>query len=542
MTGRLGFIRRLAAVALVLAGWAEPATAGPLAREPVVAGFCGEPAALANAAGQALSNLPPADGADAAWVRSLARAALDRKLQCDGTGATLEGAAGPVDALTGAARSPDATARTPVLNLKARAAVEILESAALLLSGASPNERAGALKALERRADSLPPALFERAAAAETDPALRQALEVVVQAAELRSPDPAKRVAAVDRLVGNPTTRTLTQLQKLAQDPLYKSDAAFARAVDAGVAKVERSLAITGALTTIYNGVSLASILFMAAVGLAIIFGLMGVINLAQGEFIMLGAYVTYVVQQVLRAVAPSLVDYYLILAIPIVAIVVGAIGMAFEAVLIRHFYKRPLMSLLATWAISLFLINIVRVVFGTQNLQFETPFYVKGGFQVVGDFIMTWNRLFAIGFAVLTLAGTAFILRRTSLGLNIRATTLNRDMAGCIGIPTRQVDRLAFGFGSALAGLAGLALSPIYNVNPQMGTLFVIDSFMVVVLGGVGTLTGTVIAALGVGQINVVIEPLYGAVAAKVIVLLMIVAFLQWRPEGLFAVKGRRK
>ncbi|MHB2169016.1 urea ABC transporter permease subunit UrtB [Alsobacter sp. R-9] len=497
---------------------------------------------MTSATGQVLSDLPRADAADVAWVRSLARSALDRKLQCDGAGATVDSASGVVDAITGAARTPDASGRAPVLNLRSRAAVETLEAAAQLLSGTAVAERTAALRLLERRADSLPIGLFERAVSAEPNPALRQALEAVVQAAELRSPDPAKRIAAVQRLVDTPTTRTRTQLEKLAQDPLYKSDPAFARAVDAGLAKVDRALAITGALTTIYNGISLASILFMAAVGLAIIFGLMGVINLAQGEFIMLGAYVTYVVQQALRTIAPSLVDYYLILAIPIVAVVVGAIGMLFEAVLIRHFYKRPLMSLLVTWAISLFLINIVRVVFGTQNLQFETPFYVKGGFQVLGDFIMTWNRLFAIGFAVLTLAVTALILRRTPLGLNIRATTLNRDMAGCIGIPTRQVDRLAFGFGSALAGLAGLALSPIYNVNPQMGTLFVIDSFMVVVLGGVGTLTGTVIAALGVGQINVVIEPLYGAVAAKVIVLLMIVAFLQWRPEGLFAVKGRRK
>jgi urea transport system permease protein len=199
-------------------------------------------------------------------------------------------------------------------------------------------------------------------------------------------------------------------------------------------------------------------------------------------------------------------------------------------------------MSLLATWAVSLFLINLVRVTFGTQNLNFVTPFYVTGGVPVIGDFIFTWNRMFAIVFAMLTLGLTWGLMRLTPLGLNIRAVTQNRTMAGCIGIPVRRVDMMAFGLGSGLAGLAGLALAPIYSVNPQMGQNFIIDSFMVVVLGGVGTIVGTVVAALGIGQVNVLIEPLWGAVAAKVIVLLMIIAFLQWRPEGLFAIKGRRK
>ncbi len=246
--------------------------------------------------------------------------------------------------------------------------------------------------------------------------------------------------------------------------------------------------------------------------------------------------------QEGLRHAAPGLLDWYLIIAIPAAFLVTAAIGIALEASLLRHLYKRPLMSLLATWAVSLFLMNLVRVTFGTQNLQFETPFYVTGGVPVIGDFIFTWNRMFAIAFATVTLLITWFVVRRTPLGLNIRAVTQNRDMAACIGIPTRRVDMMAFGLGSGLAGLAGLALSPIYSINPQMGQGFIIDSFMVVVLGGVGTIAGTVVAALGIGQINVLIEPLWGAVTAKVIVLLMIIAFLQWRPEGLFAVKGRRK
>ena len=220
--------------------------------------------------------------------------------------------------------------------------------------------------------------------------------------------------------------------------------------------------------------------------------------------------------------------------------LVTAGIGMALEAGLVRHLYRRPLMSLLATWAVSLFLVNLVQVLFGTQNLQFETPFYVRGGVAVVGDFIVTWNRLFAIGFALASLAGTWLLLRRTPFGLDVRAVTQNREMAACLGIATRRVDMLAFGLGSGLAGLAGLALSPLYNVNPQMGATFVIDSFMVVVFGGVGSLAGTLVGALTLGVVNKMLEPYAGAVLAKVFVLVAIMLFIQRRPRGLFALKGR--
>ena len=223
------------------------------------------------------------------------------------------------------------------------------------------------------------------------------------------------------------------------------------------------------------------------------------------------------------------------------VFLVTAAIGIVIEATVIRHLYRRPLMTLLATWGISLLLINLVRVGFGPQNLEFITPSYLTGGVSVVGDFFVTWNHLAAIIFAVLSFLGTLALLRLTSLGLFIRGVTQNRDMAGCIGVSARRIDMLAFGFGAGLAGLAGLAVAPIYNVNPSMGTDFIIDSFMVVVLGGVGSLVGTAIAAFGIGLVNVGIEPFYGAVAAKVIALLLIIAIIQWRPEGLIAIKGRR-
>ncbi|VFU09078.1 urea ABC transporter permease subunit UrtB [Methylocella tundrae] len=516
--------------------------AADAARPALIAGLCGEAATLGEA-GNALVRLA-ADGSDddRNWAAPIARSVLDHKFACDATGAIVTVGGASLDALTRAPREPGEDAHAPVLNLKNRAVFETAEAALALRVTPDATRRSAALQRLERKAASLPESLFDGAAKAETDPALKQQIVAVAQAAALNSVDPAKRIAALAQIAGNANGRALTQVVALKSDPAYAANPEFKRAVDAATAKISRGVAIGNVLATLYNGLSFASILFMAAIGLAVIFGLMGVINLAQGEFIMIGAYVTWLVQEALQRLAPGLVDYYLILAIPVAFLATAAIGVAIEAALLRHLYRRPLMSLLATWAVSLFLVNLVRVTFGTQNLQFVTPFYVTGGVPVIGDFIFTWNRMFAIVFAILTLALTLGIVRLTPLGLNIRAVTQNRTMAGCIGIPVRRVDMLAFGLGSGLAGLAGLALAPVYSVNPLMGQNFIIDSFMVVVLGGVGAIAGTVVAALGIGQINVLIEPLWGAVAAKVIVLLMIIGFLQWRPEGLFAIKGRRK
>jgi urea transport system permease protein len=511
-------------------------------RADLIGKVCGDAAAMGDA-GRALTHIS-ADGSldDRAWAASIARALIDRKLSCDASGAVVVAAEGSLDAATRVQRNAGEASRSPLLSLKNRAVFEMAEAALTLRSAPDIARRSAALHTLERQASSLPEQLFDAAARDETDPGLKTQISAVAQAAALNSPDPAKRIAALGRIAATPDRRALTLVRALVNDPAYVANPAFKRAVDAATATIDRGIAIGDVLATLYNGLSFASILFMAAIGLAVIFGLMGVINLAQGELIMLGAYVTWLVQESLRHLAPGLLDWYLIIAIPIVFLATAAIGIGLEAVLLRHLYRRPLMSLLATWAVSLFLINLVRVTFGTQNLQFVTPFYVTGGVPVIGDFIFTWNRMFAIAFAIVTLALTWALMRTTPLGLNIRAVTQNRTMAGCIGIPVRRVDMLAFGLGSGLAGLAGLALAPIYSVNPQMGQNFIIDSFMVVVLGGVGTIVGTVVAALGIGQVNVLIEPLWGAVAAKVIVLLMIIGFLQWRPEGLFAIKGRRK
>ncbi len=517
--------RLLVAAAFVVAACVPSLLpAAEVQRADLIGKLCGDGTSLGDA-GRALTGIA-ADGSsdERVWAARLARAVIDRKLSCDANGAVMISSEGSLDAVTHAQRTAAEGSRSPLLSLKNRAVFDTADAALVLRTTQDKARRAAALHTLERQAARLPEHLFEAAAEQESDAGLKAQMTAVAQAAALNSADPVKRIAALARIAATPDRRALTQVRALVADPAYAANPELKRAVDTAITTIGRGIATGDVLATLYNGLSFASILFMAAIGLAVIFGLMGVINLAQGELIMIGAYVTWLVQEALRHLAPSLLDWYLIVAIPVAFLVTAAIGIGLEAILLRHLYRRPLMSLLATWAVSLFLINLVRVTFGTQNLNFVTPFYVTGGVPVIGDFIFTWNRMFAIAFAVLTLGLTWGLMRLTLLGLNIRAVTQNRTMAGCIGIPVRRVDMMAFGLGSGLAGLAGLALAPIYSVNPQMGQNFIIDSFMVVVLGGVGTIVGTVVAAL------------------EVIVLLMIIAFLQWRPEGLFAIKGRRK
>lgn len=532
----------LAALAMLTVA-ALPASAAPLDRAALAADLCGDAAAQARGAEGVVRAAADASAEDLRAAGQLLAALAERRLACGSAGALLlDGAGAPVgrDAFTGATR-PAAEARAPVLGLRQRALVETARAAVALLTAESVAARAAGLVTLERRAGAVPDTVLERARDAESDPGLRASIAGAAQAAALSSADPEKRRTAVAAVAAAPSGAALARLRALRSEPAAASDPAFARALDAGVASVERAVRIGDGLAILYNSLSFASILFMAAVGLAIIFGLMGVINLAQGEFIMLGAYATFGVQEAFRRLAPGLLDLYLIAAIPVAFGATALVGIAVEVLILRHLYRRPLMSLLATWAVSLFLVNLVRVAVGTQNLQFAMPPYVSGGQPLYADFVVTWNRLFAILFAAATLALTLLVLRRTPLGLDIRAVTQNRDMAACLGLPTRQVDRLAFGLGSGLAGLAGVALCPIYSVNPGMGSGFVIDAFMVVVLGGVGSLAGTLVAALGIGGANVLIEPLSGAVAAKVIVLVGIILFLQRRPEGLFAARRRR-
>jgi urea transport system permease protein len=289
-----------------------------------------------------------------------------------------------------------------------------------------------------------------------------------------------------------------------------------------------------------FTGASLGSILLLVALGLAITYGLMGVINMAHGELMMIGAYATYVVQNLFKAYLPGAFDWYILLAIPASFFAAALVGAALERLIIRWLYGRPLETLLATWGISLVLMQGVRSLFGAQNVQVENPAWLSGGVDVLSNLTLPYNRIAIVAFAGLVLAGVSLLIARTRLGLFVRGVTQNRKMAACVGVNTARIDTYAFALGSGIAGLAGCALSQVGNVGPDLGQGYIVDSFMVVVLGGVGQLAGTVYAALGLGILNKLLEGWQGAVLAKIMVLVFIVVFIQKRPQGIFAMKGR--
>jgi urea transport system permease protein len=294
------------------------------------------------------------------------------------------------------------------------------------------------------------------------------------------------------------------------------------------------------AFETIFRGISLSSILLIMSLGLAIVFGLMGVINMAHGELMMIGAYTTFVTQECFKAYLPEgLFDYYFLASLPMSFLVAAVCGLILEATVIRFLYGRPLETLLATWGVSLVLIQAARVYFGDLT-SVVAPSWLSGGAQVMVGVYLPYNRLFIIALSILCVGGIYFLLFRTGLGLRVRAVMQNRDMSSCLGIPTRKVDAYTFAFGSGLAGLAGCALTLIGNVEPGLGQNYIVDSFMVVVTGGVGKLMGTIVASLGIGGLNKLLEPSFGAVYGKVLILVLVILFLQRRPSGLFTIKGR--
>lgn len=286
-------------------------------------------------------------------------------------------------------------------------------------------------------------------------------------------------------------------------------------------------------------GLSLGSVLLLAALGLAITYGLLGVINMAHGEMLMIGAYSCWLVQQALAQLAPQWLAFYPLIALPVAFLITGGIGMALERTVIRHLYGRPLETLLATWGISLMLIQLVRMLFGAQNVEVANPAWLSGGVQVLPNLILPWNRLAVLVFVLLVLLFTWLTLNKTRLGMNVRAVTQNRAMAACCGVPTGRVDMLAFGLGSGIAGLGGVALSQLGNVGPELGQGYIIDSFLVVVLGGVGQLAGSVAAAFGLGIFNKILEPQMGAVLGKILILVLIILFIQKRPGDCSPSKG---
>ncbi|RTL71462.1 MAG: urea ABC transporter permease subunit UrtB [Hyphomicrobiales bacterium] len=302
---------------------------------------------------------------------------------------------------------------------------------------------------------------------------------------------------------------------------------------------IDNSLAAWAVAQNFWYGLSLGSVLLLAAIGLAITFGVMGVINMAHGEMVMLGAYTTFVVQEIIRTSAPWLFDYSLAIAIPLAFLVAALVGIAIERGVIRFLYGRPLETLLATWGISLILQQAVRTAFGPTNREVGAPHFMSGATQLAG-LTITWNRLWIIVFAILIFGALLAALRYTTLGLQMRAVTQNRRMASAMAINTGRIDALTFALGSGIAGLAGVALSQIDNVSPNLGQGYIIDSFLVVVFGGVGNLWGTLVGALSLGIANKFLEPYAGAVLGKILLLVAVILFIQKRPRGLFALKGR--
>ncbi len=432
--------------------------------------------------------------------------------------------------------APPADAEEPMLNNRMRREIESALAGLDLLSK-DASVRRKALATLRDDADAAKLPLFEKALAAESEPGLRDQLNALVAGAKLSSTDPSQRRIAATELAGSadPATRALL-LEKLAAE----TDPAAKSAMQKAVSDIGDRLAWGERAQLLFSGLSLGSVLLLVALGLAITYGLMGVINMAHGELLMVGAYATYCVQQGFRAWAPGAFDHYLWVALPASFLAAALVGAAMERSVIRWLYGRPLETLLATWGISLVLMQAVRSLFGAQNVAVENPAWLSGGWALLPNLTLPYNRLAILAFAALVLIGMALLLSRTRLGLMVRGVTQNRRMAACVGVNTSRVDTMAFALGSGIAGLAGCALSQIGNVGPDLGQSYIVDAFMVVVLGGVGQLAGTVYAGLGLGVLSKLLEGWQGAVLAKIALLMLLVLVIQKKPQGLFALKGR--
>ncbi len=442
-----------------------------------------------------------------------------------------------VDPVTGAESALSEAAEDVMNNNRMRGEIDSA-LAALKLMSKDEAVRREAVKTLQGEVDENKLPLLDKAFAQETVPDIKERLGLLRAAALSGSADSAKRLAAAQLLAESSQAATKTLLLErlsIETDPKVKS------ALQLSLSKVEARLAWGDRLGAIFSGISLGSILLLVALGLAITYGLMGVINMAHGELMMIGAYATYVVQGLFQKYAPGAFDWYLLASVPVAFATSALVGAALERGVIRFLYGRPLETLLATWGISLMLMQLVRTLFGAQNVGVENPSWMSGGVQLMGNLSLPYNRLVIVGFAITVLVGVWFLIEKTRLGLFVRGVTQNRPIASCMGVNTARIDTYAFALGSGIAGLAGCALSQIGNVGPDLGQGYIVDSFLVVVLGGVGQLAGTVYAALGLGVLNKFLEGWVGAVLAKIAVLVFIIIFIQKRPQGIFAMKGRQ-
>jgi len=422
----------------------------------------------------------------------------------------------------------------------------------LAIAGTDPQARRAAVTKLGMTQNAAYLPIFEARLAVEKDPAVITSLHEAIAITRLAGTDAATKIAAIDYLSKNRVIRSLDFLKKLSSD----ANPEVAATAKKSLASMEGYLRVAELWSTLFRGLSLGSILLVAALGLAITFGLMGVINMAHGEIIVVGAYTTYLVQNIFGAGAflpffglnlnipglhlgGALYESYFLFAIPVSFVVAAMVGIALERGIIRFLYSRPLESLLATWGVSLVLQQLFRLIFGANNVQVYSPSWLSGNFTI-SDVLLGWNRLFVIGFATAIVLLVWLLLTRTPLGLLIRAVMQNRDMASCMGVRTERVNMLTFALGSGLAGLAGAFLSQLGNVGPGLGQSYIVDCFMTVVVGGVGNLVGTIYSALGIGVVDQALQPVFGPVMGKITVLAAIILFLQWKPGGLFPTRSR--
>jgi urea transport system permease protein len=516
-------------VALMVSALCALSAAQALTMEEARGIAVGESDARVQALSQAVAQ---GDDKTAAYLQALAddvvKIAKDQVLVVrDGQG---------TDPVTGQAVAVPPDAEDVMLNNRLRGEIDTA-LAALKLFSADVNVRRQAALSLLKEPDASRAPLLEKALASEKDATVQSLVRQARAAALLGSAAPNDRLLAARELAGSQQPETLLLLnQQLAQE----SDPLVQKQIQSALATVQGSLRWGERWGALFTGISLGSILLLVALGLAITYGLMGVINMAHGELMMIGAYATYVVQALFREHLPQAFDAYLLVAIPTAFLTSALVGAVMERTVLQHLYGRPLETLLATWGISLVLMQGVRSLFGAQNVGVENPSWMSGSLQLLPNLQLPWNRVLIIVFAAMVLLGMALLIGKTRLGLFVRGVTQNRPMASCMGVNTARIDTYAFALGSGIAGLAGCALSQVGNVGPDLGQSYIVDAFMVVVLGGVGQLAGTVYAALGLGLANKLLEGLTGAVLAKIAVLVFIIVFIQKRPQGIFAMKGR--
>ncbi len=416
--------------------------------------------------------------------------------------------------------------------------------AQLELSSDIPSVRLSAAQELAKRPQPSTIPILQKALENETDPEVKETLLFGLALIELKSPDKQKRLNAIATLGSSGSREAQNILAPLIEEnedgSYQEEDLEIREAAYAAFKSIERKVLIMEMIGHLFRGFSLGSVLLLVSLGLAITFGLMKIINMAHGEMLMLGAYSTYVVQNLFQQFFPDYFSSYLLFAIPAGFLVSAMIGMVLERSVLRYLYGRPLETLLATWGISLFLIQTIRLIFGAQNVEVANPQWLSGGVQVSQELVLPFNRIAIIFFVAFVVFMVWYLFQKTSLGLKVRAVTQNRAMASCLGISSSRTDMWTFGLGSGIAGLGGVALSQLGNVGPELGQGYIVDSFMVVVLGGVGKLIGTVVSALGLGVTAKFLEPISGAVFAKILILVFIIGFIQKRPQGLFAIKGR--